>query len=238
MKLVQKFIFSLAFAALIIGCAEAPKSDEAEVEEAVEIEEAPAEAVAYNVNTSSSKVLWVGSKPIGDNHNGTISISEGAFQIKDGNIEGGSITIDMNTLADLDIEDEESRAKLEGHLKSGDFFDVENFPTAKFELSGVAPYEAPAAEEGAEEATEENPYKIENPTHTITGNLTLHGETKSITFPAEVKMEGNMMMAKARFNINRADWGVSYGADESLGDKMISKTVNVGFDLEASAGEM
>lgn len=240
MKLTQKFFFLLAFAGLMASCAKAPESDEATTSEAEEIEEVEAPAAStYNVNTSESKVLWVGTKPTG-RHNGTIDISEGSFTVEDGNITGGSITIDMKTMVSEDLaSDPEMKAKLEGHLQSNDFFSADSIPTAKFEVAEVTAYQAPAeGEEATEEGEEESEYKIADPTHTVRGNLTLRGVTKSIEFPAKVSMEGGTMTAEARFNIDRTNWGINYKAEGSVEDKFIHNTVNVGFSIKASTEQM
>ncbi len=230
-------LFIILSAALLLfaaSCTQAPKADKAEVKEAQEVpkateqkntDAAPANAAAktLTVNAASSNLTWVGTKPVGQ-HNGTIGIKEGSLQVEGDAIKSGSFTFDMSTLNALDSSDD-MNAQLAGHLKSPDFFDVEKFPEGKFEVTDVKAYEAPAADA-------EKPL-LEGSTHTIAGNLTLKGVTKNITFPAIINMNSGMMKAKASFNINRADWGLSYGNDESLGDKFIRPTVNVGFNIEA-----
>ncbi len=239
MKLV-KFLFGFLILALTMAaCTSAPDSDEAEVGEAQEVDEtATAEAAEMNVNTAESEVRWVGTKPTG-RHNGTFQLSEGVLKVEEDNVVGGKFTIDLNSLKVLDIEDEENNAKLAGHLKSEDFFNVEENPTATFEIITVEPYTAEEAPEQAsaeqtegEEAVSE--FKLENPSHSITGNLTMNGETKSIKFPALVEVSDNGVNAKAEFNINRKDWNMSYGADKSLGDKFIRPTVHIGLDVIAA----
>lgn len=242
MKLTQKFIFLLAFAGLIIGCAQAPESDDAKTGEAEDIEQPEEEtSMTYALDTDESNILWVATKPTG-RHNGTIDISQGQFMVEDGEIKGGKITIDMSTVFVEDLVDSpEDKAKLEKHLKSDDFFHVDSIPTASFEVAEVMPYQAPAETEeeaSTEEGEEENQYKIENPTHTIRGNLTLKGVTKSVEFPAKVSMQDGTMTAEARFNIDRTNWGISYMEEGSAQDKFIHNTVNVGFDLKASSASM
>ena len=73
-----------------------------------------------------------------------------------------------------------------------------------------------------------------NPTHFVTGNLELKGVTKRIKFPAKITISDGKVNAEAKFNINRKDWGMSYGADESLGDKFIRPTVHLGLNIVAN----
>ncbi len=236
-KQLALILSTVLFLFTIAACTQAPKADKAEVKEAQEVpkaaEKSPtdtnadadaasaATGNALSVNTEASKLTWIGTKPVGQ-HNGTIKLKEGKIQVDGDNITGGSFTFDMNSLDALDSSDD-MNAKLAGHLKSPDFFDTEKFPEGKFEITEVKKYEA--------EGDSEKPM-LDGSTHTIAGNLTLKGVTKNITFPAIVNMNGGMMKAKASFNINRTDWGLSYGNDESLGDKFIRPTVNVGFDIE------
>jgi polyisoprenoid-binding protein YceI len=223
----KTFLFGFLALGFLAACKQAPKSDEAQVGEAQEVT-ASTEAQSVALDTESSSVTWVGTKPTGK-HNGTLKISEGNILIKDNAVTGGSFVIDMASLVVLDIPaEDENNGKLAGHLKSGDFFEVEKFPTAKFEIVKVEPYTAAADTE------EKDPeYTLANPTHTVTGNLELKGVTKSITFPAVVSVNNGKVQAEAKFNINRKDWNISYGADESLGDKFIRPTVHIGFNVSS-----
>jgi polyisoprenoid-binding protein YceI len=228
-------LMSVLFAAtalVMVSCTGNPKSDEAEVGEAQEV------AVFEGANTlamelSQSQLTWIGTKPTG-RHNGTISIAEGTLNITDDAIVGGKIVFDLNNIVALDlVENEDMHNKLVNHLKSADFFDIENHPTAIFEITGA---EAIAAEE--EVAGEESEFKISNPTHKISGNLTMRGTTLGISFPARVSIEGGQVKAEAKFNIDRTKWGVSYGDESKVADKakdsFIYNTVNIGFDIVAA----
>ncbi len=213
----------------VISCNQAPKSDEAEVTEAKEVAEVTAEA-QYTILPEASEVTWVGTKP-GGRHNGTIEIKEGALKVNNGEVVGGNFTMNLNQIEVLDLEGED-KGKLTGHLQSPDFFDVKNHPEARFEITSVEPYTAAAASDATDEE-----FRIENLSHKVTGNLTLRDSTLSISFPALIEMKDDKLVAKANFNIDRTNWGVSYG-DESKAvdkakDKFIYNTVNIGFNIEA-----
>lgn len=230
MKLLKLSAFLLAL--LAWSCASAPESDEAEVSEAEEVnEEATAEAAAFSVDLDNSLVTWVGTKPTG-RHNGSFNISEGSVKVENGEIVGGNYTIDINTLKVLDIPaDDENNGKLASHLMSGDFFNAQEFPAATFEITAVEPYEAP--EEAEEVSEEDSEFKLADPTHFVSGNFELKGVTKNIKFPAKISVSEGEVSAEAKFNINRADWELSYGNDESLGDNFIRPTVHIGFNIVA-----
>ena len=122
----------------------------------------------------------------------------------------------MNSISCTDLEAGKGKEKLEGHLKSADFFDVEKFPTAKFEVA----------------SSEMKDGKLQ-----VTGNLTLRGTTKSITIPATVSETDGMAIFKSDvFSIDRTDFGVVYSSkkfDAALKDKFINDLMEISFDIKA-----
>jgi len=175
-------------------------------------------AVMYTVDTASV-VEWKGNKITGKTHNGTIAISSGEVSVVNGMLEAGTFTIDMNSINVLDIDEENGKSKLEAHLKGtaegkeNDFFNVKQFPEAKFEITAV----------------EENK---------ISGNLTLKGETKNISFPAKVEVnDDHVTITSEAFMIDRTQWGVNFG-NESLTDiakeNVISNNIEIKFVVKAT----
>lgn len=229
-RLASLFLLTGAFT---FACTQSPKSDEAQVGEAQEVAEAGESATTYAIDKAQSTVTWVGTKPTG-RHDGLFPIEEGSLQVEDNKVVGGTITFDLRKLdvTDADI-DADSKGKLIGHLHSDDFFDVENHPEAQFVIASVGPYSGGAAEEETD-----SEFKLANPTHTVTGNLTIRGTTKSIAFPAIINITDNEVTAQAKFNIDRTDWGVSYRDESAVTDKardqFIHNKVNLGFDVKAS----
>lgn len=184
---------------------------------------------AYNVNAETSIIEWEGYKPTGQHH-GTIKLSSGELKVKDGNLVGGEFVIDMNSIVDLDLEDPEYNAKLVGHLKSADFFEVETYPTAKFVITSV---------QAVDTVLSKNEKGDFIPTHSITGNLTLKANTKSITFNAMLKLDGDRFEAKTnQFFIDRAEWNVRYGSRkffDDLKDNFINDEMGIAILLNASS---
>ena len=151
------------------------------------------------INTAESTVTWTGKKVTGQ-HTGTISIKSGNLNFEHGSIVGGSVMIDMNSIANTDLDAEYGK-KLEGHLKSDDFFGVATHPTAQLTITKVNKGKATGS-------------------YDIAADLTIKGITKPITFTADVGPE----MATAKIVINRAEYDVKYGSGsffDDLGDKMI-----------------
>ncbi len=210
----KAFLFAAAIAAIATACNTTPEAAEATTAEKQEA--AAAAGASFTIDTTASAVEWLGSKPVGQ-HNGTFKITDGNFSIADGNIAAGNFTIDINSLNNQDLKAGEGKEKLEGHLKSADFFDSAKYPTAKFEITGVEPI---ANDSSA--------------THKISGNLTLKDSTKNVSFPAKVAIADNKVSATASFNIDRTQWGMFYGNDKSLGDKMIRPEVNIKLNINAN----
>ncbi|TAF64983.1 MAG: YceI family protein [Cytophagales bacterium] len=234
-KVFKNVLFISVAASFLVSCGGSPKSDEAKTEEAKKVDSTKTqEGDALKADVKNSEITWVGSKPTGK-HNGTIAVKEGTLNVKENNVVGGKFVIDINTLTVLDLQDKDKNAKLSGHLRSADFFDAEKYPTATFEITEVTTFKA---EEKKEEKKEEKDaaFSIADPTHTVTGNFTLRGVTKSISFPAKITVKEGNVEAVAKFNIDRTQWGLVYQAEgeKSIGDKFIYNTVNIGFKLVAT----
>ena len=220
-----QFYFLIALMAFAFASCDKGAPDSAKGGEAGKAATASTAATSFSVDAAASKLAWIGSKVTGDQHNGAVKISNGTLKAEGGNLTAGEFTIDMTSIANLDLptEGDYNNAKLEGHLKSPDFFGVEEHPTASFVVTGVAP----VADGGAI-------------THTITGNLTIKGITKEISIPAAVTMGEGTINADANFSIDRADFDVKYGSGsffEDLGDNMINDEVKMELSIVASANE-
>ncbi len=214
----MKNIFSLLFfAALFVACG--PSGTEVESSDAVAADATTPVTATFTVDTTSSEVMWAGSKKIGGGHEGVIPIENGTLTTNGEELVGGTFVLDITRLENRDL-DGEGKGKLEGHLKSADFFDVDNHPTATFEITGVSPVD------GEEEFN-----------HNITGNLTLKGTSRSITVPANVTMDGDRITATTPdFVIDRTEWGMQYGSGSIAGiaqDNIINDEVGLNLTLVA-----
>jgi polyisoprenoid-binding protein YceI len=191
---MKKYVFNLALA-IVMGTAATATTPVAD-------EKVP-------VKTGESKVTWKAYKVTGS-HTGTVALKEGALIFNEGTLTGGEFAVDMTTLVATDLEGE-YKEKLEGHLKSDDFFGVNENPTSNLVFKEV-------------NASGKNSYKV-------TGDLTIKGITKAITF--DVSIYGNK--ATATMKIDRAQYNVRYGSGsffENLGDKTIYDEFDLVVDLE------
>jgi len=219
MRTFLKFSFVFTLLLALASCKGPDKGEAAKTGDAEKVAAPTVEAKNYIV--SSGKGSWMGSKKFtGSAHEGTIDIVGGTLSAKGTAIESGNFVIDMNTLANTDL-DGEMNGKLVGHLKSADFFDVENFPKAVFAVTEV-------------KAVTSDAYNYE-----IAGNLTMKGATKNVAFPANViaKEDGSILAVSEKFEIDRMDWGVAYGNGGIEGiakDNIISDKVGMKVELTAA----
>ncbi len=239
MKTTNQLGLFLAAALLVSACGS--PSDTVETTEAQEV--AAGAGKTLTLDTTSSVIGWRGYKPAGE-HYGQIPASQGSITVSGAEITAGSFTFDITGLniADIPAEDE-NYGKLYGHLQSPDFFDAATYPTATFEITSVEPFNAGDSiantEEYASEHTPKNNSELTpaNPTHWVSGNLTMRGTTKNIKFPAAVSVTDGAVSAKAGFNINRIDWGLSYGDESDPTNKAKDQFIynNVSLELDVNA---
>ncbi len=167
----------------------------------------------YKADVANSKVNWIGKKITGE-HSGTISLSSGEFTVTNEVISKATFVIDMNSIKDVDLTDEGYKAKLEGHLKSDDFFGVEKFPKATFVIEKVA--------------------KIQKGNTFIRGTITIKGVSQPIEIKAVITSTPEGYRIYANFSIDRTKFGLKYGSGtffDSLGDKTIYDDFNISLNI-------
>ena len=159
------------------------------------------------VNLGESSVNWKAAKVTGE-HMGYVNLQSANLDIQDGVLKGGDFTADMTSITVTDLEGE-WKQKLEGHLKSDDFFGVENHGTASFKITSA-------------NASGNNSYNV-------TGDLTIKGITHPVSFVATLADN----KATANIKVDRTKYDIKYGSGsffDGLGDKMIYDA----FDLTVS----
>lgn len=207
-----------SFAGVLTSCNETKEKEEKE--EAVAVAEASAET--YIVTTGKSTINWSGNKPTGT-HTGTIALANGELSVENNTPTAGNFTIDMRSIVVTDLEAGNGKENLENHLKGtvegkeGDFFNVNKYPMATFEITRV--------EGDASNAT-------------VHGNLTIKEKTNAISFPATISQSGTTLSLQSEeFVIDRTKWDVNYGSKsifDNLGDKFISDDIKLTVSLNAA----
>ena len=169
----------------------------------------PVAEETVTVKADESTVTWKAYKVTGS-HTGTVTLKSGDLVFDNGTLKGGEFVVDMTSIICTDLEGE-YKQKLEGHLKSDDFFSVTSHQTSKMVFTNV-------------KATGKNSYEV-------TGDLTIKGITKPVTF--DVSVYGSK--ATATLKVDRAEYDVRYGSGsffDDLGDKTIYDEFDLVVDLE------
>jgi len=190
----------LAGLTFLIACHDpaADKSKATTGEAAQVASPAAARGQKYSITPQNSKIEFIGSQVTGK-HDGSFGDFSGQIDYA-GSPENSRVNIAIK--ADSITADD---PKLTNHLKTADFFDVAKYPEATFVSTAIKP----GGENGA--------------THTVTGNLTMHGVTKSITFPATINVTPDAATVESSFSINRKDFGITYAgpADNLVRDNVV-----------------
>ena len=178
----------------VTACSD-PAADQPRATTGAATQASPQQNVAgtkYAITAQNSKVEFIGSKVTGS-HNGSFQQFSGEIDYAGAPEKSRvSVTIDVDSMTTDD-------ANLTKHLKTADFFDVPKYPQAKFVSTEIKPGGTGGA------------------SHTITGNLTMRGVEKSVSFPATINVTPDTANVDANFSINRKDFGISYaGAPDNL----------------------
>jgi polyisoprenoid-binding protein YceI len=164
---------------------------------------APADSLKFN--NTASKIEFVGKKKDGS-HNGGFKKFAGTIDISGGDFSKAKVAVEIQTESIFTDND-----KLTGHLKSPDFFDVRTHPKAKFTSTIIRPI---AGDEGW--------------SHLMTGELTLHGVTKTVAIPVRVQKTETGLSLSGKVTIQRKDFGMTYGEGMVNNDVAVTLTVQAG----------
>lgn len=221
----MKFIYFFSAALMLAACNNAGNESSSKDEKAESTENKTNDNMAadgvYKIAPEESMVKWNGEKVTGE-HTGTVKVKEGSVKIENGEIAGGQIVMDMTTISNMDLKDDpESQAKLEGHLKSPDFFSVEDHPTATFEIKSAAEMEGNTV---------------------VTGALVIKGISEPATLTLkDANFKDGKMKASGDMTFDRTNYDIRFRSKkffEDLGDKMIYDDVNLSFKVTAEKSGM
>jgi polyisoprenoid-binding protein YceI len=197
---------------VLAACGDVGDAPQATVEDATPTTDADAAftGTALAIDTSQSAINWRGAKVTGT-HDGGFRTFDGVVYRDGDALTGVELTIDATSIwSDND--------RLTGHLKSGDFFEVETYPEATFRADTFEPISPADSVEWAEA------------THRVSGVLTMRGQSNRITFPAMVTVTDDAVTANADFLIERSRWGLAYPGKP---DDLIQEEVRLMFDVVA-----
>lgn len=164
---------------------------------------------SHTLLLKESIITWSVDYSIGKKgHEGTLKLISGIMLVKDGTIQGGNFTIDMNSVRVTDMSGQGAK-DLEEHLRSDDFLDTQNHPKGFFTVLN---------------SVSDSPLKL-----TVSGYLILKGISNTISFPVTVAQTQTSITIQSTFTLNRTLWGINYqsGIIGTLKDEMISDDMNI-----------
>lgn len=168
-------------------------------------------ATSLKVDVKESTFKWTGKKVTGE-HWGYVKFSDGVVTVDSKKLTGGTFTMDMTTIDVQDLQGEYN-GKLVGHLKSEDFFAVDRFKTSTLKIKSLSAIAGAVAG---------------SPNYNVTADLTIKGITKEISFPAQVIVAKDKVIANAEFNVDRTQYDVKYkGMSDNLIDDNFKVNVRV-----------
>ncbi|MBC9914533.1 YceI family protein [Chitinophaga varians] len=168
----------------------------------------------FQLVVAQSNIDWVGRKVTGA-HNGTIALKDGTLLLQNGQLSGGAFTIDTTSIKILDITDPAANTQFAGHLASDDFFGIEQYPEAYFELTSV---------EG----------------NHVEGNLTMKGITNTVRFETQLQLNEDSLTATATIIVDRTLFGIRFRSGnffKDLGDTLIYNDFELKVTLTAQLAE-
>lgn len=179
-----------------------------------------AETENWKLDNAKSTLSWLGRKTGGD-HTGDIKLKAGQVSMQNGKLVSGNFTVDMHSITCNDIKDTAMNDKLITHLKSDDFFSVQNYPIAELSITQVSYETSPA---------------FPSDMHMVKGKLTIKGITNNIEFPATITVTENRFTATGSINVDRTLWNIKYKSSKffsDLGNKVIDDIFVLKFQVEA-----
>ena len=163
----------------------------------------------YNVETAQSQITWTGREVSTSYHYGTLDFVSGNFEISNGAIVNGEFIVDMTSINNQDMEGD-SKARLEGHLKSDDFFSVESYPTATISINSSE--------------------LISDGKWNVSADLSIKGFTHPVNFEMISSEDGwsaNLVFDRSKYDV-RFRSGSFF---ENLGDKLIYDDIELSINL-------
>ena len=164
----------------------------------------------------SSDVHWWGykiAKSKSSSHDGTLNVKSGSIVLKGNQVAAGTFILDMASINATDVSGD-TQTKLNDHLKNGDFFETDKYPTATYKITSL------------------KKNKDEKYNYTINGNLTAKGKTAPVSFPAQIVVkDGVVTLNSDKFSFDRQKFDIAYKS--SMKDVVVKDEVDLQISLTA-----
>lgn len=191
--------------AMIVGCKKEDEGDD------------------YELVAEQSVAEWKGYLKTGYFNEGEIAVKSVALKVKDDQVIGGTFSLPLNTIKNLNLPTEELKAELVNHLKTADFFDIAKYADLRFKITKIAAYTGGTT--GA----------VDGANFTVNGNLTMVGKTLPISFPAKINVANGELTLAALLKVDRTKWGMMYATADTLADdKRIMNDIDIELQLKGT----
>lgn len=177
-----------------------------------------ATTTAYAIDAAHSSVEFAIKHMVFSTAKGRFNDFAGTINLDEGDLANSNVNVTIQA-ASIDTRDEGRN----GHLKSADFFDVEKYPTLTFVSTAV-------------KATGDGEFNV-------TGDLTIHGVTKSVVLKTEKTGEGvnpwgvKVVGYAAETKINRKDFDLGWNAALEAGGVLVADDVKIAIELETNPAQ-
>ncbi|MGM9509015.1 YceI family protein [Larkinella sp. GY13] len=165
----------------------------------------------FTIDESASAMEWKGYLKDGSGNNGTIQIKGELLGAETGEIIGGQIRLPLGSLININLPTDELKNQLIHHLQSADFFDMAVYPEIGFRLTSLTPD------------------TLLPGTYQTTGELTMLGKSRPVSFPVKQNLRGNRLEVTGETSIDRTQWGITYASDETAPN---GQYIKPGMDVE------
>jgi polyisoprenoid-binding protein YceI len=147
---------------------------------------------------------WKGFLKTGYFNNGTIQVASDDILVQDGKVKGGSFTIPVSSIVNLNLPTEQIKEQLVHHLQSPDFFNMVLHPDVTYKIKDISPYS------GAK------PGEVSGANYWVNGDLTMLGKTHAMPFPAKIVIAGNLLSVEGLVKFDRTKWGITFATAPDL----------------------
>lgn len=208
----NSLMLAIVLAAFVSSCGGSTQSGDSEsATDSTEVSTDTTPA-SFTIDTTGSVVAWKGEVAGVYGHNGVIDVQGGTISTTGGQITGGEVVIDMTSIQPLDTASYTASGKtpqdLVDHLATGDFFLVDEFPTASFKIKS----------------------------HTgnqLIGDLTIRGKTnEEVVELSSLEIAEDGLKGQGLLVFDRQKYGVNW--KHYVQDYILSDDIEIKLDIVAS----
>lgn len=177
----------------------------------------------YELDASKSVAQWKGYLKTGYFNEGTIAVKSESLVVSEGKVSGGSFTIPVSSIINLNLPVDSLKEMLVHHLQSPDFFNMALHPNVKYDITTVAPYSG------------SNVGDVTGANFLVSGSLTILGKSNAVSFPAKIDISDDSIYVEGKVKFDRTKFGINFASDPALpAENYIEPLIDVHLKLSGS----